>query len=356
MKQISALFRVEVSHRIGMGHLVRSLALAEELSRHDIDSFFILGEASTEHVRLVESKGFPAYKLRCSSGSLLDAAFTRSTAFHYQAKLCIVDGYRFHAGYYKALKKSNLLLAAIDDLGQRPLPVDLVINPNAGAECLSYPDAQRTLQGARYAILRREFLGQKKLNDTHTLKRLLITFGGTDPERATEKILRALPSTPLEVTAVIGGSYLGLAELKEAATQAGADGHKVRILQGFQPLSPLMLEADLAISAAGGTLLELAYLEIPTLAFAVAANQVPGVTSLSSSGVLCYGGVWQEQRAETLKEKLSSFLTSKLPTQKAKLIDGKGAARITEVALSMMAKKLKPETQWYPLYLRQEDA
>ena len=68
MKQISALFRVEVSHRIGMGHLVRSLALAEELARHDIESFFILGEAAAEHIKLVESKGFPAYKLRCASG------------------------------------------------------------------------------------------------------------------------------------------------------------------------------------------------------------------------------------------------------------------------------------------------
>ena len=356
MKQFTALFRVEVSPRIGMGHLVRSMALAEELSRHDIDSCFILGEAAAEHVRLVESKGFPAYTLRCTSGSLLDATFTRAYASHYKARLCLVDGYCFHAGYYRSLRKQDLLLAALDDLGQRPMPVELVINPNAGAERLSYPEAQRALQGARYAILRREFLRQKKTPTHNARKRLLLTFGGTDPARATEKILRSLTGDPLEITAVIADAYAGLTELTDAARQAEAAGHRVNLLQGFQPLSSLMSEADLAISAAGGTLLELAYLEVPTLAFAVAENQVPGATSLDAAGAISYGGVWQDLRDDDRAQRLSAFLCARRPDKKERLIDGEGAARIIAVALSMMSQKLTPEAQWSPLDARKEEA
>jgi UDP-2,4-diacetamido-2,4,6-trideoxy-beta-L-altropyranose hydrolase len=327
-KRPRALFRVDASRQVGLGHLMRTLALAEALQENHIEPFFLLGGVEDDHLMLVKMRGFSAHRLRCVSGGLLDASFTRSFAQRLQASVVVLDSYRFERGYYEALRPDGFLTVSLDDTG-RELPVDMVINPNAGAEKFSYPMARIALQGLQYALLRKEF--SQPAQDVNR-RGLLISFGGTDPTDATERILRLLPEPPQHVTVLYGGS--NIRALESALEVAIGAGHRVVLKPGFHEMYPLMQSAERAISAGGGALLEFACLGVPTLSFAVAENQVPGAIALQSAGITSFGGVLSSYDDADIEEELRCFLRSS--PQRCRAIDGLGARRAADVIVSAL--------------------
>jgi spore coat polysaccharide biosynthesis predicted glycosyltransferase SpsG len=102
-------------------------------------------------------------------------------------------------------------------------------------------------------------------------------------------------------------------------------------------LRDLMLGADIAVSAAGVTLLELASTATPMVAIALAANQQPNFTALTNAGVALASGAAGDpglQRAiEACVGRLAGdgALRTAMAARGRALVDGHGAQRVARL-------------------------
>ena len=106
-----------------------------------------------------------------------------------------------------------------------------------------------------------------------------------------------------------------------------------------------MQEADLAISAAGQTLYELACIGCPTLALRVAANQEGQMRTMEQAGFLrVIGDAEQADVIPCLRESLLSLLDDanargEMAAAGQQLVDGKGAIRVAKSIVLSVGEK-----------------
>ena len=96
-----------------------------------------------------------------------------------------------------------------------------------------------------------------------------------------------------------------------------------------------MLESDIAISACGQTLYELAFLGVPTIAVTVADNQSINARGWQKTGFIEYGGHWSKTALSgNIKSLIDKLRDPELRRKNTfigrDIVDGKGAIRIAE--------------------------
>jgi spore coat polysaccharide biosynthesis predicted glycosyltransferase SpsG len=96
------------------------------------------------------------------------------------------------------------------------------------------------------------------------IEEVLITFGGTDPNNLTHKVVRAIyeycSENNIQITVINGFGYMHYETLKEF--------EKVSVLKDVKNISDYMTKADICFSSAGRTTYELALLGVPTIVLA----------------------------------------------------------------------------------------
>ncbi|MFQ5504855.1 MAG: UDP-2,4-diacetamido-2,4,6-trideoxy-beta-L-altropyranose hydrolase [Planctomycetota bacterium] len=321
----SVILRADGSSSIGIGHVMRCLSLAAGIRRAG-GKPLLLTRSGPE---LERGSAVPVELLAEGLAEAQDAASTLEAARAHDARLVVVDHYALGPGWWERVA-SRLSLLVIDDEG-RPgtgTEVDLVLNPNMGARTSWYPG--RALCGARYALLREEFLARRSNRETHgTVRRILVTLGGADPENLSPMVLRSLArvSGGIEIDLVIGPAFR---DQEAIMRQAGLD-RRVRVQGG--ELATRMAEADLAITAGGSTLYECACLGLPALVIQTAPNQGASCRAMAEAGVILFLGPASQTDEAGLGRSVE--LLSADPTQRARmreagmmLVDGRGAERV----------------------------
>ena len=134
-----ALIRADASAAIGVGHVMRCLAVAEALAERGVDLLFASAEQPDPlRARLLED-GFAVTDLPGPAGGAPDLAATAALA--HGAAAVILDGYRFDEDYRAALRASlQGPVLAFDDTGAlTALHADLIVNPAPDADKLNSP-------------------------------------------------------------------------------------------------------------------------------------------------------------------------------------------------------------------------
>ena len=333
------VIRGDASSEIGIGHVMRCLALAQ--AWQDIGgraTFITAMEAPGLRTRL-EAEGMRVVQLSAIAGTWEDAAQTLHHAREIGAAWVVVDGYQFSSGYQRAFQDAGLKLLFLDDDGRaRHYYADLVLNQSLHGDASLYSQREpytRLLLGTRYALLRREFLDWRQWQRVTPAisRRVLVTLGGSDPDNTTLRVIQALQeidTSDLDVKVVIGPSNPHVKSLKGAMLSAPCS---IQILQNVIAMPELMAWADVALSAGGSTCWELAFMGLPFIVMVLAGNQEGIADGLDRKGLAI-----RLQRPETAA--ITDALAALLPDQKTRegmsvkgraLVDGYGASRVTEV-------------------------
>lgn len=333
------LFRADASTRIGTGHVMRCLALAQAWQDAGGQAVFVVAPAAATLVAHVRSAGVEVVHLEAPPGSETDAAYTATLARHLQASWVVVDGYHFGLDYRRRLKDAGLQLLLIDDNGSPPHGwADTIVNPNPRAHAGPYRSRSphtRLLLGARYALLRREFaLWRDWQRDTPTVARkLLVTLGGSDPDNVTGTIIHALQQVTIDALEVIVvvGSHNPHAQQLQSVIQATR--RPIRLLRHVTDMPGLMAWADMAVSAAGCTVWELAFMGVPALVVTLASNQEPTADWLRTTGFAWVLGRAQQWSADDVTRAVTQLSVAAerraaMSKRGRELIDGEGAERI----------------------------
>lgn len=333
------MIRADASLEIATGHVMRCLALAQGWRGQGGEVVFVMAESTPAVERRLKAEQVGIERIDAEPGGLKDMELTRSLAVEKSAVWVVIDGYRFGAHYQQHVKAARQRVLFVDDYGHATRYfADLVLNQNAHADETRYrhraADTQLLL-GPQYALLRREFALWRdwKREISATGNRILITFGGSDPDNFTLRVLEALQRASLngiEAAVVVGGNNPHLESLERAAEKSPK---QVRLIKDASNMPELMAWADCAVAAAGATCWEMCFLGLPALLADLAPNQLPTARRLNELGAGFYLGNPKDISSSVICEKLQWLLSSAerriaMSAAGRELVDGMGVSRV----------------------------
>ncbi|WP_349360298.1 UDP-2,4-diacetamido-2,4,6-trideoxy-beta-L-altropyranose hydrolase [Stappia sp.] len=269
--------RTDASAAIGSGHIRRMTILARYLKAEGLTTLLLCGP-DTEAV-------LPAVRDVFDTVTVIGTEDDGVAALAGQdAELVGVffDHYGLGADTHRMYRKVVPFLAAIDDMADRVLDVDMVFDVNLGRDSTTYsglvPDHTELHVGSRFQIIDPIFVGlrqaclSRRQQDREGIARLFIAMGGTDPfgmtVQALETAAETLPEARIDVVA---GSMT--ADLPHLRASAARYGDRVALHVDATNVAQLMCQADLAIGAGGTMTWERNCLGLPSVVLVLTDNQ-----------------------------------------------------------------------------------
>jgi len=333
------LFRVDADTRIGLGHLRRCLSLAAALRQHGSECAFL---TNSDHVvdNHLKASGFLHHTMdRAERSDSADVKQVIDAAMRNSSRIVIVDSYDAKDDHLSALRNAGFYVVAIDDLARFPFPCQLVVNGGAHARQLPYNSSTgdtRFLLGPEYALLSPEFWKSHSRKVRESVGNILVVMGGTDKYNLTPRLLRALDKLAgdFTMTAVIGPFFHDRAVVKCVAKDCR---RPVRTLDAPKSLHAALIETDIAVSAGGQTLYELAATGTPSVAILTADNQANSLNALAIRGAVIPAGSGSDVHLTdivfeaVLRLIQDTEIRIKMSETGRWLVDGQGALRTARV-------------------------
>ncbi|QNH60820.1 UDP-2,4-diacetamido-2,4,6-trideoxy-beta-L-altropyranose hydrolase [Hymenobacter sediminicola] len=217
------LLRADGNSRIGLGHVMRLLALTEILREEAAECMFLVREPSPELQAQLTEAGCTVLEVPVQPLAEEAAWLVRHILL--ATDILVLDGYSFTYGYQHTVRGAVARLVYLDDLHSFPLVADMVLNPAGGISLSHYDMRQpgaRLLAGPAYAPLRAAFRQASSLPaSTAAPDTVLVCLGGADPTHQTQHVAAALLALPtvVQVHAVLGSAYSGWDDLHAWAMQ-----------------------------------------------------------------------------------------------------------------------------------------
>jgi spore coat polysaccharide biosynthesis predicted glycosyltransferase SpsG len=266
------VFRIDAGHAVGAGHFMRMSALGSAFEKLGHSCEFFTGEN--------DPSDFSPFGV------------------------VVVDSYLATDKWISSLRSPERLLVCYDDNSLRKYDCDVLVNANLHAEKLAFRfhgNPPLILLGGKYALLRDEFQKTTPIEIRKSAKRVLVCFGGSDPNEFTEFAVKALQTIEFEIVAILG-PYAKPGHVPEGA------GINVKVLRKPASMAEVMGGCDMAVAGAGSMLYELASLGIPTLTVSQADNQLLAADYFSRKGLARHLGHWSDVSAKLVRDEAESLL------------------------------------------------
>ncbi|REL34819.1 UDP-2,4-diacetamido-2,4,6-trideoxy-beta-L-altropyranose hydrolase [Thalassotalea euphylliae] len=389
---INIAIRADSSTVIGTGHIMRCLTLANAIKKTlRANIYFFCRQAEGNISQLVLDAGFDLVQMAAptsrSNGAstkksseklahsewlgetqendvkefialaknqLLNKKLSDCISVSSRFDFIITDHYGIDARWHQQVRNITRKIVVIDDIADRAHECDFLIDQTFLCPVSRYkkltPAHSQTLLGTDYAMLRDEFnlvyskgvskqeiytQRKERLHIQQGATRLLIMFGGTDPDNLTLQALTLLGKTSnfRLIDVIIGTSAKHIAQVMEFCQLH--DEMTLHIAPSN--ISELMLSADIAIGAAGTTSWERCAVGLPTILIVQASNQNDIAAALTSENVcLSYQ---KNQLTHVVTELLPSIQThvselESMINNSLKVCDGQGCQRIVDKVFS----------------------
>jgi spore coat polysaccharide biosynthesis predicted glycosyltransferase SpsG/RimJ/RimL family protein N-acetyltransferase len=267
--------------------------------------------------------------------------------------ILIIDSYKADLSLYILFSSNAALSVYLDDNMRIDYPKGVIVNGTINSEFFPYARkfGHEYFLGTSFIPLRKEFHDIPPKEISKNIQSILITFGGQDLKNFTLPVLKManliFPTAKKKV--IIGSGFNDIDQFENYETEI--------VTMYYSPdasiIRDLMYESDIAISASGQTLYELAVCGTPTIAISVADNQKNNTLEWVRKSFI-QTPVFSED--PDCMEKIRSSLISLEPWLTRKKIsetgqqsvDGLGAKRIVNNLLNSIAPhiqlSLKPIT------------
>jgi spore coat polysaccharide biosynthesis predicted glycosyltransferase SpsG len=257
------------------------------------------------------------------------------------AAALVVDSYAVTARELERARTHVRLLVAMDDTASFPLPAHVVVNSALGVDPPWPDNGTLYLLGARYALLAPEF-AEPPVRSHGQVRRILLVLGAATRAPLMAVLAgaarRALPTVSLD--AVVGPLGDGPEVMRQALADVG--GATLHIVP--ESIRPLMLDADLAVTAGGVTLCELAATGTPAVGVCLAQNQQTNLVGLDRAGALRFAGFAEDPGLPLAVEGALAELAAdaarrrELSARARHLVDGLGARRVAQAMRERLAE------------------
>jgi len=297
----------EAGKDIGYGHLTRCCALYDGFSEIGITpSLIVMGKGSFEDF-LTDKKYLVQDWLNERKSIFNDIS---------NADIAIIDSYQADSDFLRNLSEKVKTPAYLDDYMRLEFPQGYLINGSIYAENLGYPEKKGLtyLLGKDYTPLRKEFWNVDQIKISKKLNSVMIIFGGGDTANMTPQILKLLTTKypGLKKKVVLRKEFEGYKDIEKLRDENTVFVSNVKAAE----IRDLMFESDIAISAGGQTLFELARIGVPTISITVDENQSNNVKGWSKAGFLLHAGWYNDNNLLTeLTKHIETLFSFKVRTK-----------------------------------------
>ena len=334
------LFVVDAGPQVGGGHVMRSLTLANVLAARGAGCVFVAPSAVSV---LLAAFAADMPQLPAASGEPRDlAAAMAAEAFD----AVVFDHYGLTERDHRAIAQGRPA-RVIDDLADRPLGCDLVLDSGPGRQEDDYdgflPDGARLLLGPAYAPVRPEFAGLREAALAwrgEPVGRILVSMGLTDLGGITARVVERLRPKigDLGLDIVLGGDAPSLAGLAKVARRDG----RITLHVDTPHMARLTAEADVAVGAPGSSTWERCTLGLPSLLVVLAPNQRPAAETLAERNAALVVDADAADFGPAFDRALMRLITDaamrrELAARSAEICDGQGAPRVADIFLQRIA-------------------
>ncbi len=331
--------RADASAALGSGHLRRCLSLASALRACGADVTFVSRPIDAVAQALLTNAADVVW-MHGPADDASDAAESAQKMAPLSPDWVVVDHYGLDARWHQVLRRqTGARIAVIDDLADRPLAADVLIDhnlqPAAGAKYANVlQGSPKPLLGPRFALLDAVYAQAARYEVSPEVRSIGIFMGGTDPCGACLAAVRACRedaafSGPVEVvSSPLGPHHAALAELCSRWPHT-------RLLDSLPDMAGFFARHDLQVGAGGGATWERYCIGAPTVACIVADNQTATLPLLAQAGAVAWARGGPDLRSALAGEIVS--LLGDLPRRRElaerarQLVDGQGAARVAAV-------------------------
>ncbi|MGW6278984.1 PseG/SpsG family protein [Kribbella sp. NPDC055071] len=340
MKRVGV--RCDVGPGRGIGHVMRCLALAEEVRRRDTELVFICDAYTVPWAaEQITARGISVERAVWSLGEHIELF----TGLGLDG--VVFDSYDLDASVYSAVRATGIPTLAIVDGDFRGAQADVMVDQNLAAELdrpVLPPESIR-LAGLGYVMIRDEILAYRPSEPPVPrevgVPKVFAFFGGTDAFGAGPQVVRALAATGVPFQATVVAPDVGLAA-RIAAVELRPQ-QRVDVIGPTDRLAAEVRDADLTISASGTSTWELLCLGATAGLVCVVDNQVMGYERAIATGTAAGVGVLAEIEADpsaaaaVLKRLLSDPRErARLAAAGWELVDGNGRTRVADALLALI--------------------
>jgi spore coat polysaccharide biosynthesis predicted glycosyltransferase SpsG len=263
MEKKKILVRVDGSKEIGLGHVYNILTILPHFKKDEI--LILMNTKKRLGSTKLKKK---EYKIKFFSNKQnlfeLISAFSPDIIFN--------DTLNSNSNDMKKLRKNNCMIVNFEDLGIGRKQADLVFNPIY----FSKKNTRTEFYGEKYACIRDEFRKRKSTIIRKKVKKITISFGGTDPTDKTYnvmKILHRLKIKEIQINVILGLGFLNRKKIKKIANKMHKDGFKIKIIEKPDNISEYVHNSDFTITSNGRTVFEIGAMQIPMIAIAVNSRE-----------------------------------------------------------------------------------
>lgn len=248
------VFRVDGGSQVGLGHVYRAMSLANRMISNN-DIVFLMD--SNERVG-IEKVG--SYYFQIVTFENQNELFEKLEKIN--PDIVINDILDSDVNYVLQLKNMGYFVVNFEDLGDGSDFANLVINSLYENSC----PAENHYFGYNYVCLRDEFYLVPPKTIDHSVKNILITFGGTDPNNLSLRTLKAIKSIgykDIHITVILGLGYLPKNDLYSFVDLLRNEGFQITVKENVSMMSREILNADIVITSNGRTIYEVTSIGTP---------------------------------------------------------------------------------------------
>jgi spore coat polysaccharide biosynthesis predicted glycosyltransferase SpsG len=312
----------------GLGHVARCLALAEALrDQHDADTFFFTPDEPGPRA-LLDRHGFNHSTFVDEDALVRDISFLASLSRRGGPAVCVLDSEGPVDALARRLRADGHLVVVLDQPACRD--ADLGIVPSFGWE----PPADRDdlVGGMGYLLIREDVRACRALvtPDDQARPRVVVSFGGSDPNELTARVAAALHDVAkhVQVEVVLAPSVPHARIKSQVLARRYAEQS---IIATGDPLESILAGAALLVTAMGVSVGEALALGTPVAILSNYEHDAPTVARLAATDAVVDLGSHDRLDQHGLVRALAGVLEpanlEAMRRAARSVIDGQGATR-----------------------------
>ena len=339
-------FRVEAGNITGTGHLMEIVTLIRSLRKRI--NFFAIA--------IVNDYALCTEKLQSivDKIEIVPDEVRGDTELNYVIPLLRKEGVTVFVAdilnrstlYYDKLNKEmEKTFVILDNDDHSEIPATVIVNFNITQFPGFYEKASsfntEYLIGPKYALLDEDlcYKWTGVFNLREEVKNIFVNQGGSDPFGMTAKILKVLLRLKLkqEITIVIGGA-MTINHRKELEELEPLLKGNYKLYENItqQMMYKLISESDMALTAAGNTLYELAFFGIPSIVIGHHGKHDRVASKLHEQGAVVNLGIGIQVDEDEIAQTIELLLCDKEKRRKMsmyarQIVDGYGTGRLADM-------------------------
>ncbi len=199
-QKTKVFFRADGNSKIGLGHVIRSLALAAML-KEEFECHFIIQNPLPTLKEQILNECHSIIELPESTNYQKELLYLAENHLE-KENIVVLDGYNFKTEYQKLIKSFGCKLVCIDDIHEIDFYADAIINHTGGISSSAYSVEDKTdfYFGLKYLLVRKPFMDEAKNRKKKEINsNIFICLGGADPDNTTMEMLELCENNNLDI-------------------------------------------------------------------------------------------------------------------------------------------------------------